>query len=99
MSFIRLFVFPLLAVLQLLLSLTMWVVIIQALISWVEPNPYNPIVRTLRFITDPMLRPFRRLQWKLFHRTIPVDLSPIFVILLIWALKVFLSQLRFVLLT
>lgn len=98
MRFVQLFVFPLIAVLQLVLSLTMWVVIIQALISWVEPNPYNPIVKTLRLVTDPILRPFRRLQWKLFRRSMAVDLSPLFVILLIWGLKVFLAQLRFVLL-
>jgi len=76
----------------------MWIVIIQALISWVEPNPYNPIVRTLRQVTDPILRPFRRWQWRLFHRSMAVDLSPLFVILIIWALKVFLTQLRLTLL-
>jgi uncharacterized protein YggT (Ycf19 family) len=36
-----------------------WIVIIRALISWVEPNPYNPIVRFLHAVTEPLLAPIR----------------------------------------
>lgn len=39
----------------------MWVVIISAIISWVNPDPYNPIVRILRGLTEPVYRCIRRL--------------------------------------
>ena len=38
-----------------------WIVIIAALISWVNPDPRNPIVRFLWGITEPLFRPFRRI--------------------------------------
>ena len=93
MAALRVVLMPLFSVLDVLLMLTMWVIIIRALISWVEPNPYNPIVRTLRILTDPLLRPFQRLQWKLFRRPMAIDLSPLFAVLIIYMLRVFLSEL------
>jgi len=98
MRALRLIVVPLFTVLDWLLMLTMWVVIIRAVISWVEPNPANPIVRTLRILTDPILRPFQRLQWRLFRRPMPVDLSPLFVVILISVLRTFLRELGLLLL-
>ncbi len=98
MRALRVIVVPVFAVLDWLLMITMWAVIIRALLSWVEPNPANPIVRTLRILTDPILRPFQRLQWRLFRRPLPVDLSPLFVVLLVWMARIFLAELRFVLL-
>lgn len=95
MTALRVILIPVFSVLDVLLMLTMWVVIIRAVISWVEPNPYNPIVRTLRLLTDPLLRPFQRLQWRLLKRPVAVDLSPLLVILLIYLLRVFLASLRY----
>lgn len=63
----------------------MWVIIIRALISWVNPDPYNPIVRLLYQITEPVLRPIRRM--------LPmsgIDFSPLIVILVIYFLQAFL---------
>ena len=45
---------------NILLTLYMWIVIISALISWVNPDPYNPIVRFLHAVTDPVLKPIRK---------------------------------------
>jgi len=73
-----------LSLLQLILSLLQlytWVIIIRALISWVSPDPYNPIVRTLAVVTEPVLRPLRRLVPP--HKLGGVDLSPLIAILLI----------------
>ena len=64
-----------------LLELYWWVILIAVLISWVSPDPYNPIVRILRSVTEPLL------AW--VRRRIPfavigmIDLSPIVVLLLI----------------
>ena len=63
-----------------LLNIYMWIIIIAALISWVSPNPYNPIVQFLRRVTEPVLRPVRRL---LDRYQTGVDFSPVVVILII----------------
>jgi YggT family protein len=68
-----------------------WLVIIAALISWVSPDPRNPIVRFLRVTTEPLFRPFRRLLPP--SRTGGLDLSPIFVLLAIYLLYRFVARL------
>ncbi len=66
-------------VLNMLLELYKWAIIINACLSWVSPDPYNPVVRFLYQITEPGLRPIRRI--------LPfkggVDFSPIIAILVI----------------
>ncbi len=71
------------------LWLYMWIVIIRALISWVNPDPYNPIVRFLHRATEPVLRPVRRL---IPTGNIGIDISPVIVILAIIFLQHFLVQ-------
>jgi YggT family protein len=71
------------------LSIYMWIIIARAVISWVSPDPYNPIVRFLNNVTEPVLYRVRRL--------IPVyfggfDFSPILVILAIIFIQSFLIQ-------
>ena len=69
-----------------ILSIYIWVIIAAAVISWVTPNPYNPAVRMLRRLTEPVLAPLRQLlpPWKTFG----LDFSPMIIILLIqWAVK------------
>ena len=75
------------AVLNLLLNAYMWILVARALISWVHPDPYNPIVQFLVAVTEPVLSPVRRL---IPLHTIGVDISPIIVILAIIFLKSFL---------
>jgi YggT family protein len=82
------------AVLQVIfaiLSVIQWLVIIAAVISWVNPDPRNPIVQFLYRTTEPILRPFRRILPP--RRTGGIDFSPILVILLILFVKVLLSNL------
>lgn len=74
-----------------ILTVIQWLVIIAAVISWVNPDPRNPIVQFLYRTTEPILRPFRKLLPP--QKTGGIDLSPILVILLILFLKVFLSNL------
>ena len=73
-----------------ILTVIQWLVIIAAVISWVNPDPRNPIVQFLYRTTEPILRPFRKILPP--QRTGGIDLSPILVILLILFLKVFLSN-------
>jgi YggT family protein len=74
-------------ILDILLTVYMWIVIIRALISWVNPDPYNPIVRFLHAVTDPVLNPIRRI---IGYRLGPIDISPMVVILAIIFVKYFL---------
>ena len=74
-----------------ILSVVKWLVIIAAVISWVSPDPRNPIVQFLYRATEPILRPFRRLLPP--SRTGGIDLSPILVILVILFIEVFLRKL------
>ena len=76
-------------VLDIVLSIYMWVVIARAVLSWVSPDPYNPIVRFIHNITEPVLYQIRR--------RIPVsfggiDFSPIIVFLAIIFLQRFAVQ-------
>ncbi len=76
-------------VLDIALNLYMWVIIIRALLSWVNPDPYNPIVQFLYSITEPVLHRVR--QWVPMGG-IGMDFSPIIVILAIYFLREFLVK-------
>lgn len=68
------------------LELYMWAIIISALLSWVNPDPYNPIVRFLYKVTEPVLYPLRRSMGAMGG----LDLSPMIVILVIIFIRRFL---------
>ena len=68
------------------LTIYMWIVIVCALLSWVSPDPYNPIVRFLYRATEPVLRPVRRL---IPMGNIGIDISPVIVIVVIYLLQNF----------
>ena len=76
-------------ILDVALSLYTWVIIIRALLSWVNPDPYNPIVRFLNSITEPVLFRIRR---KLPLSFGGMDFSPIVVILAIIFVQSFVVQ-------
>lgn len=63
-----------------LLDIYTWIIIAAALISWVGPDPYNPVVQFLRRATEPVLRPIRRL---LSPYQAGLDFSPLVAILII----------------
>jgi len=74
-------------VIDILLTIYMWIVIISAALSWVNPDPYNPIVRLLRQLTEPVMAPIRR---RIPLRGAGIDFSPIIVLLAIIFLQSFL---------
>jgi YggT family protein len=76
-----------------ILSVIQWLVIIAAVISWVSPDPRNPIVQFLYRTTEPILRPFRKILPP--RRTGNIDFSPILVILLIIFIKALLTRLAY----
>ncbi len=74
-------------VLQFALNMYMWVVIARAVLSWVSPDPYNPIVRFIHNVTEPVLNQVRKRLPVVFGG---VDLAPVLVLLAILFLERFL---------
>ena len=81
-------------VLDFVLLAFMWIVIARAILSWVNPDPYNPIVRFIHNVTEPVLYQIRT---KIPINFGGIDLSPILVILAVYFLRDFVvkSLLRF----
>jgi len=79
------FVEALASVVSILLTIMYWLILIRALISWVNPDPFNPIVQFLMKVTEPVLEPVRRMLPPL-----PLDISPIIVFFIILFLQKFL---------
>ena len=71
-------------ILATVLRLYMWLIIIRALISWVQPDPRNPIVQLLTRVTEPVLASIRR---RLPTSGTGIDFSPMVVILAIYFLQ------------
>lgn len=74
-------------IIDLLLTFYMWIIIARAILSWVNPDPYNPIVRFLYNVTDPVLYAIRRRVPVSFGG---IDFSPLIVIFIIMFLRNFL---------
>lgn len=74
-------------ILSILLTIMYWLILIRALISWVNPDPTNPIVQFLHTATEPVLDPLRRVipTWRM-----GLDLSPLVAFLLIVFIQKFL---------
>jgi len=61
-------------------------IVVRVLISWVNPDPFNPIVQGLARVTDPVLEPLRRVIPPIG----PIDISPLAALLILQALRYFL---------
>jgi YggT family protein len=83
------FLSALAVVIHMILSTYMWVVIIRALLSWVNPDPGNPIVQMLNRLTDPLLDPIRRKLFRLRGYGGGIDLSPLVLIAAIYLVDYF----------
>ena len=86
MSMLGYLVIALAKVLGLVINLYTIIVIVAALISWVNPDPYNPIVRILHGLTQPAFRLVRRCLPRQLAR-MRIDISPIIVLLLLVILE------------
>jgi len=84
------FIFALANILDILFTILYWLILIRALISWVNPDPANPIVQFLYKTTEPILEPIRNIMPLNFR--FGIDISPIIVFLVIIFLKSFLVR-------
>lgn len=76
-------------VVGMVLNLFMWALIIRAILSWVNPDPYNPIVQMLNRVTEPVLSPIRR---KLSMGGMGIDFSVMIAVVFIVLLQIFLRS-------
>jgi YggT family protein len=86
-EFLSFFVRGVAKVLDVVLYMYMVIIFVRAILSWVSPDPYNPIVRFLYSLTEPVLYRVRR---ALPMPGLGIDLSPIIVLLAIFFLQEFL---------
>jgi YggT family protein len=70
-----------------LITVYIWVLIIGALLSWVRPDPYNPIVQIIYRLTEPAYRALRRLMPTVFNG---LDLAPLILVILLQVVDVIL---------
>ncbi|MFC1594240.1 YggT family protein [Candidatus Omnitrophota bacterium] len=80
-------------VVSIVLTILYWLILIRALISWVSPDPYNPIVQFLYKATEPVLEPIRRILP--LGLRLGIDISPIIAFLIIIFLRSFLVRTLF----
>ncbi len=74
---------------DLLLTVYIWIIIARAIISWVNPSPFHPVVRFLYRTTEPVLAPVRRI----IPPIAGIDISPVIVIFIIFVIQNFLHHL------
>jgi YGGT family. len=86
MPFVGILIIILGNLLNIFLTVYSFIVIITALMSWINPNPYNPLVRFFYKITEPSLRPIRRV----ISLRLPFDISPLILLLIIYFIQNFL---------
>ena len=84
------FVVGIAEVLNAVLNIYFWIVIAAAVLSWVNPDPYNPVVRILRNLTEPVF--YRIRKWIPFTYFNGLDLSPIVVLLAIQFAQIFIIR-------
>lgn len=82
------FIVAIAQIIGVILTILTWIIIIRALISWVNPDPYNQIVQFLYRVTEPILMPIRRILPAMGG----FDLSPIVALVGIMFIRSFLVQ-------
>jgi len=76
-----------------LVQLYMWIVLIRVLVSWINPDPYNPIIQFLRGVTDPVIDALRRVLPRFFWST-GLDFTPLVLLVLLNLVILFLDNLQ-----
>lgn len=78
-------------VMDIILTFMYWLILIRALVSWVNPDPFNPIVQFLYKATEPVLENLRRILPANLRFGI-IDFSPLIAVIIIYFLKTFIVK-------
>lgn len=82
-------ILSLIQILQIIINIYMWIIIISALISWVNPDPYNPIVQILYKLSAPAYNIMKKFPTRIGN----IDLAPLIIILALQFLSILISNL------
>lgn len=82
------FLLSVIGVIQILINAYMWVIIITALISWVNPDPYNPIVQILYKLSAPAYRLVRIIPTRIGA----IDLAPLIIIIILQFINILIGN-------
>lgn len=82
MTFLANFIIAIAKVISLILTTYTFIILGAVIISWVRPDPYNPIVRFLYMATEPIFKRIRRLLPKALFRT-GIDPTPMIVLVIL----------------
>ena len=80
-------------ILNVFLTILYWLILVRAVVSWVNPDPYNPIVQFLYKTTEPILQPIRKILPVSFK--IGFDISPLIAFFIILFVRGFLVRTLF----
>lgn len=83
------FVLSVISVVQIIITAYMWVIIIAALVSWVQPDPYNPIVQILYKLAAPAYKLIRFIPTRIGS----IDLAPLVIIILLQFISILIGNL------
>jgi len=78
------------SILSIIFTAVQWLIIVRAILSWVSPDPNNPIVQMINKLTEPLLSPIRRILP--FSLKFGLDISPFIALLVIFFLQLFLVR-------
>ncbi|ECP9538341.1 YggT family protein [Campylobacter jejuni] len=82
------FIISIFQVLQIVINIYTWIIIITALLSWVNPDPYNPIVQILYKLNYPAYALVRKIPTRIGN----IDLAPLIIVLALQFLGIFLGN-------
>lgn len=82
-------IYSIIEILQIVINIYTWVIVITALISWVNPDPYNPIVQILYKLSAPAYNLVRKIPTRIGN----IDLAPLIIVLILQFLNIFISNL------
>lgn len=91
MAFLGTLTLALASLIDMLLQFYVFIILGVVIISWVNPDPYNPIVRFLRLSTEPVFKRIRRLLPRALFTT-GIDFTPMIAMVLLWFIKFILVQ-------
>ncbi|ARJ56622.1 YggT family protein [Campylobacter cuniculorum] len=82
-------IFSIVSIIQIIITIYTWIIVITALLSWVNPDPYNPIVQILYKLSAPAYELVRKIPTRIGN----IDLAPLIIILILQFISIFLGRL------
>jgi YggT family protein len=83
------FIYGVAYVIENILNIYFWIILIRAVMSWIQPNPYNPLVRIIYKLVDPVTYRISRI---IPTRIGAIDFAPFILMILIIFLQKFLVR-------